>query len=512
MSSLRDPVRSAARPDGSSAVSTALAADRLGAPAIAIFVMSAATPLTVVAGVVTTGYAETGLVGVPLAFAVIAVVLAVFSVGYIAMARHVAHAGAFYAYVSRGLSRPLGVGSAWMALLAYNALQVGLYGLIGAATQPLLAGWFGVELPWWVIALAAWALVAALGLQHVDVNGRVLAVLLMAEIAIIAVFAVSNLAHPAGGVVAVDALAPGTLFGPGVGALFALAVLGFVGFEASVVFSEEARDRRRTVPIATYLSVALIGTLYAVASWAMQVATGPDRIVEASRTHGTELLFTLARSQLGGTIAAIGNALLVTSILAAAISFHNTSSRYMFALGRERVLPAALSRTRSRSGAPLVGSLLQSGIGLAVILTYAVAGWDPVVRLFYWAGTFGGVGVLLLITVTSVAVVVFFRRHPGAEHPWRRWIAPVLAGLALLVVSGLALSNLTTLLGVPEDSVLRWVVPGVYLAAAMLGVGWGLTLRARRPAVYAVIGQGAKATLAGEPGSLGNGGRDDAVR
>jgi amino acid transporter len=112
-----------ARPD---AVSQALARNRLGVPAVVVFVLSAAAPLTVVAGVVTTGYAVTGLVGIPLAFLVVGVVVALFSVGYVAMARHVANAGAFYAFVARGLGRPAGVAAAWVALLSYNALQMRL--------------------------------------------------------------------------------------------------------------------------------------------------------------------------------------------------------------------------------------------------------------------------------------------------------------------------------------------------------------------------------------------------
>ena len=72
-------------------VSTALAADRLGVPAVVFFVMSAATPLTVVAGVVTTGYAVTGITGLPVAFVVIGAILALFCVGYVSMARRVAN-------------------------------------------------------------------------------------------------------------------------------------------------------------------------------------------------------------------------------------------------------------------------------------------------------------------------------------------------------------------------------------------------------------------------------------
>jgi amino acid transporter len=259
-----------------------------------------------------------------------------------------------------------------------------------------------------------------------------------------------------------------------------------------VVFSEESRHPRRTVPVATYLSVVIIGVLYATAAWAMTVATGPDAIVSAAREQGTDLVFNLAASQLGGFFAEVGHVLFVTSLVAAMISFHNTSARYAFALGRERVLPAAFGRTSRRSGAPKVGSLAQSAVGFAVIVLYAVAGWDPLVQLFFWAGTGGGFGVLLLITATSVAVLRFFARHRAAANPWRGVVAPALASLALLAVLALALTHFATLLGVPPDAPLRWLIPAGYLLAALLGAVWAVTLRITRPDVYAAIGLGAK--------------------
>jgi amino acid transporter len=487
-----------ARPPSARAsnLSTALAADRLGVPAVVFFVISAATPLTVVAGVITLAYAITGLLGLPIAFLLVGVLLAVFGVGYVAMSRHVANAGAFYAYIAAGLSRPIGVGAAWVALAAYNLLQVGLYGVIGAAASPLLEQWFGISLSWWVVALTAWAIVGILGLQQVDINGKVLAVLLCAEVAVIAVFSIASLANPAGGSVSFTTLDPGNLFGDGTGAILALAVLGFVGFEAATVFAEESKHPRRTVRLAMYTAIAIIAVLYALAGWAMSVATGADQIVAAAGEQSTDLIFNLAGNHLGSVFADIGYALFLTSLLAAMIAFHNITARYGFALGRERVLPAIFGRT-ARSGSPKVASMVQSLIGLAVIVVYAVAGWDPLVQLFFWCGTSGGLGVLLLIAVTSVAVLVFFVRQPAGETIWRRFVAPVLAILGLAVVVWLALAHFGTLLGVPEGHALRWGVPAGYLLLALAGVDWGLVLRASRPEVYAGIGKGAKAVTTG---------------
>ncbi len=494
MSSHHSVSQLAARP---SSVSTALAADRLGVPAVVFFVMSAATPLTVVAGVITLAYAITGLLGLPLAFLLIGALLALFGVGYVAMSRYVANAGAFYAYIAAGLGRPVGVGAAWVALLAYNLLQVGLYGVIGAAASPLLEMWLGVSLPWWVIALVAWLIVGVLGLQQVDINGRVLAVLLCAEVAVITVFSVASLGNPAGGSITLTTLDPGNLFASGIGAILALGVLGFVGFEAATVFAEESKNPRRTVPTAMYTAIAIIAIIYALAAWSMSVAVGPDAIVAAAAEQDIDLIFNLAGDHLGAVFADIGYALLLTSLLAAMIAFHNITARYGFALGRERVLPAVFGRTSHRSGSPKVASLVQSLIGLAVITTYAVAGWDPLVQLFFWGGTSGGLGVLLLIALTAMAVVAFFGRNPSGENLWRRLLAPLAAIAGLLVVVGLALAHFGTLLGVPEDHLLRWGVPAAYLIVAVLGTCWGLALRSSRPDVYAGIGKGAKAVTTG---------------
>src|SRR5438105_15743985 len=98
--------RTAGKP---SAVSKALAADRLGVPAVLFFVLAGVAPLTVAAGVIPTAYATTGLTGIPAAFVVVAVILALFSAGYVAMTRSISNAGAFYAFIAQGLGRVPGV-------------------------------------------------------------------------------------------------------------------------------------------------------------------------------------------------------------------------------------------------------------------------------------------------------------------------------------------------------------------------------------------------------------------
>jgi amino acid transporter len=474
-------------------VSLALARSRLGVPAIVFFTMSAAAPLMVVAGATTTAYAVTGITSIPVAFLAIAVALAIFSVGYVAMARRITNAGAFYTYIARGLSRTSGTAAAFVAVLAYNALQIALYGGFGVLASGLLEEKFGLKWSWVVCALIAWAIVAALGVLRVDLNGKVLAVLLTAEVLVLLVYDIFNLANPAGGSVDFSPLSPGGLFTAGIGAALVLAVTAFTGFESAAIFSEEAKDPRRTVPTATFLTIAIIAALYSVSSWAMSVATGVDNIVKVSGEQSVFTLIGLAAQNINATAADIGSVLLVTSLFASLLAFHNAVARYLFALGREGVLPKSLGRTSSRSGSPKVGSLVQSTLALVVILAYYALQLDPLVQLFFWVGMLGGFGVLLLVTATSLAVIAYFAKNPSEENLWTRVIAPALSAVGLGLISVVALVNFDTLLGVKAHDPLRWILPALYLVAIVLGVVWGSVLRSTRPDVYEAIGLGANA-------------------
>ena len=477
------------RPGG---MSRALARDRLGVPAVLSFILASVAPMTVAAGVIPTAYQATGLTGIPAAFLVTGVVLGVFAVGYVAMARRIANSGAFYAFISRGIGRVVGVAAALVALLSYTFLQVGLYGALGPAMQAEGAAHLGVHAAWWAWALAAWGAVTLLGQARVDIAGKVLGVLLGAELAVTVAEAIGGLIRPAGGHLSLSGLSPGSLFSGGFGTfgvLAVIAVLGFVGFEQAPVFSEETRRARRTVPAATYISLGVIAVVYAGVSWAMSVHAGAGHVVAAAATQGPGLLFGLAGS---GALGQAAQLLFMTSLFAAALAFHNVTWRYMFALGREHVLPAALGRT-SGSNIPRAASLTQSVVGLAVIALYAAAGWDPMTRLFFWLGTTGGFGILLLLALTSVSVIVFFARDPGRESAWRRLAAPAIAAVLLGVIVVLAVQNYAALLGTSPGDPAAWMLPASYAVIAVTGVAWGLVLRARRPDVYADIGLGAGA-------------------
>src|ERR1700761_6943831 len=140
----------------------------LGVPDLVFFIVAASAPLTAVAGGQAATYLVTGNRAIPFLFIPIAVVLGIFSIGYAAMSRHVADAGAFYTYVVRGLGRIPGVGAAFVALVSYNAMQIGIYGLFGVATAGFFASKVGVDIGWAWWCLIGGGIIAVLGFLQID--------------------------------------------------------------------------------------------------------------------------------------------------------------------------------------------------------------------------------------------------------------------------------------------------------------------------------------------------------
>jgi len=424
------------------------------------------------------------------------------------MSRYIENAGAFYAYVSKGLGRVSGIGAAFVALIAYNSMQIGIYGLFGVAMGGFMAGYLGVDLPWWFWCLVAGVVIALLGVLQIDLNARVLAVMLGLEVLIVALFDIAILGDPGPQGLTMIGFSPTIAFSAAVGATLTFCVASFVGFESAAIYSEECRDPRRTVARATYLAVGLIAVFYALSSWLLGVAAGPNTIVDPNalveagfETDGapdpTTVLFITGAERLGeiwGTAAAL---LFATSLFAALLSFHNAVARYAFALGREGVLPSVFGRVNSRTGAPWVASLMQSVLALTVVLVFAIAAANPVLTLFTWLTNLGALGVLLLMASTSFAVVGYFRRRPqAAVGSWAATWAPAIAGVLLLVLLVLGVANfnvlITGLTDAPIDT-MTIVLPLILFGGGIVGLIVGAVLKRSRPDVYERIGGGAGA-------------------
>ena len=314
----------------------------IGVAGIVFLVVAAASPLTTVAGSLPVMIALGNGAGAPLTYIIAALVLLVFSVGYAAMSSAVTDTGAFYAYVTKGLGSNLGVGAAGLAVFAYTTVQAGVYGLAANTIQSLVVKYGGPALPWWVWAFALMAVVGVVGYRNIDVGARVLGVLLILEI--VAVVALSVAVFAKGGAHGIDftSFTPGAFFSgsPGIAMMFAIG--SFVGFEATAIYSEEAKNPKRTVPVATYVAIIVIGVLYAVSSWAVVLAYGSDQVAGAASQDTAGLTFSAAAQYLSPAAADAMAIMLVTSLFATLLAFHSAISRYLFALARRGYAPGPI--------------------------------------------------------------------------------------------------------------------------------------------------------------------------
>lgn len=465
-----------------------LARNSIGMTHIVFFVVAAAAPLTAVVGASPVAFAFGNGPGVPGAFVLAGLLYVIFSAGFTAMSRHVGGAGAFYTYITQGIGKPAGVGGAMIALLTYSSVQCAVYALFGVFSAGAMAG-IGVDAPWFVWSLAALVLVHLAGRRNIGFSGRILGTVMILEVLILLALNVAILLG-GGGPEGLDlsSFAPSVVIAPGLGVALIFVIGSFIGFESTAIFGEEARDPDRTIPRATFAAVLLITGFYAFSTWAIVQFYGPSQIQAVAEAGLDTLYFAAAQQVLGGWSVTAMNGLLLLSLFACVLSFHNTLNRYVFALGREGLLPAPLARVHPRHGSPVAAGMVQSLSAAALLSAFALAGADPYAVVFGWMSGLAVLGILAVQAMVSLAVILYFRRAPDHGHSvFVTLVFPGVALAGLLAVLGLVALNLDLLTG--SDHPLVQGLPLLVLLAGLGGVALARGIRANRPDLYASLGR-----------------------
>ncbi|MGW2931680.1 APC family permease [Streptomyces sp. NPDC001156] len=444
----------------------------LGVLGILFFVLSAQAPLTGIAGAAPISVAIGNGAGTPAAYVLAGAMILLFSVGFVAMGRHVVDTGAFYTYIGTGLGRTVGAGSAAVALFSYCVIQAAMYGLYGSIVAGLVADHTGLHLPWWVWAVITMLVVQVLGVTGIEMGAKVLAVFVTAEFSILLLFGLVTLFKGGGpeGLGVADSFSPSAALqgAPGVAVMFAVASM--FGFEATAIYGEEAREPKKTVPRATYLSVLVVTGFFALTSWMLISAYGASKAPQAAGKalasgDSAGFVFAPIAAQFGGWANDVLPVLLATSLFAGILTFHNSANRYLFSLGRDGQLPRRLCTLNTRHS-PWVAGCVQTVVALALVVPFALAGKDPVLTLFSWFSGLAVLAMMLLYLLTSVSVVVFFHRERLDARLWNTLIAPALGALGLAGAIWLILENFTTLIG-GETSTAVWLAMSVPLVMAL---------------------------------------------
>ncbi len=163
--------------------------------------------------------------------------------------------------------------------------------------------------------------------------------------------------------------------------------------------------------------------------------------------------------------------LLITSLFAAALAFHNNISRYLFSISRDGLIWKKLCQTHPTNGTPHNASHLHSVILLLLLAGLGSAGLDPVTHIFATGSAVATLCILILQLGVSAAVIVFFRSRPGSCLLvfWAPLASIFCMGATIILV----VNNLQSLSGNQSEAVK--LIPWLIAACAL--PGYGLSLR-----------------------------------
>jgi amino acid transporter len=449
-------------------------------------------------------------IGAPAGFLFATIVLAIFSVGYVAMSRKVTTAGGFYSFISHGLNRELGMASGFAMVAAYSVFEVSLVGGFAYFAQ-LKAARYGIHIQWYWFGFAMVALISVLTYFDVHISARILGVTLLCEIVTLVIFDVAIFAS-SGSHVSLSAINPVNAFkafpgGHSGGAALAAGAAGigiffafwsWVGFEMAPNYGEESKDPKKNVPRALYISVIGLGIFYTITSWAsISGYNGINGAASVAQNNSAGFFFIPAQHYSGLLLKDLLSWFIITGSFACGMAFHNTTSRYMFSLGREGVLPRKLGRTHTKHRSPYLASSTQSLIAAFILLLFVLfapvdnklGAGDSVgyLQVYGLMAVMGVVAILAIQALVSLAIFNYFRKHHEADHHWWKTItAPLLAVVSQAIVLYLAISNLKFLGS--GYSYAKWLCWGD-LAIFLGGLAYAFYIKSHDRAKYETIGR-----------------------
>lgn len=361
---------------------------------------------------------------------------------YACIVRRMPTAGSAYGYARSAFGPGPGFLTGWAIMIDYMLLPLANYLLLGIYLNAQFPA-----LPAWVPIIIAIVLVTTLNVLGIDVVKNINVLLVVVQLVFMVLFVVlaAGKLDPN-----ISPLAPFWDANASVGSIAAGAsvlALSFLGFDAVSTLAEEAKDPRRNVPRAVILTVVCGGVLFMVISWFGQMVWPDYTTFEALDTAPLELV-----GHLGG---AAMQAFFLTAYLigcfASATASQASTSRVLYSMGRDRVLPQRIFGVlHPRFQTPVFAILVIGVVSLLAIVLTA----DFVFSIISF-------GALAAFSIVNLAVIKFFiidRKERGVAAILKYAVVPLI-GFALTVYLWFSLDATALITG------LVWVGIGVvYLA------------------------------------------------
>ena len=402
----------------------------------------------------------------------------------IGFTRRMASAGYAYTYASRSLGKSAGFVAGWM----YAFGMACFVPMTMAGVAFLFCDLIGVSQTWWFpVFIIGMVLLVVLSIVRIKVTTRLQILIGAVTIAVIVIVSVITIAKGGahgntGGPFTFSHTVTGGFHGVFYGII--LGVTSFIGFETAADFGEETRRPRRNIPIAIIAATTFAILFYLLATYAMSVGIGVNR-AGFYGSGANNLLKTIADTYVTpwvGTLTEVG-AMLAAFIVCVACA--TASTRTVYAMGREGVIPRIFGRTHSRFRTPHYATLAVAGVavGMALISWYGLpddlGAGSALLTYFFWA-TLGTLVIIVVYIMLCFGGIVFFRRTHQKWNP----VAHVLVPLIGAVVFGAALyGSIYPLPPTPLD-----YTPYIALVWLVLGVVVVLALRTSNPQAVERIG------------------------
>ncbi|TPV23644.1 APC family permease [Pantoea anthophila] len=455
--------------------SVSLKAASLGVKDIVFFVVAAAAPLGATVGATPVVFA-TGGNGAPALYLAAALVLLLFAVGLATMNRFVVTAGGFTDIVSTGLGKTAGFAAAGIALLAYISMLTGLYGQFAVLFSDMLREFSISAVSWQICLFGALIFIGVLGYRDIEFSAKVLGVLMILEVVILLIFdGAVMMRHGLGIFFPGEFISPGLLTpGSGVALMFALAC--FVGFESTTIYGEEAKDPHNTIPKATYVAVFMIGLFFVLTSLCLRAAYAGTDVRHIAEINLVTFVFDANTQYVGEFSTRVMKVLVVTSVFAVLLSFHNALCRYIMSLARNGFLPPALSSIHRTYRSPHMASLALSLLLVILITMFIIMNADPINQLYMWMVGTGTLAIIILQALGAFAIALYFTKNRHNVFV-KGVVCPAAGGFALLVIGVYAFINFSLLSG--TDKGLATHLPWLVIIAGVVGAVAG-NVNARR--------------------------------
>ena len=369
------------------------------------------------------------------------VVALLFSFGFMALARKCSNAGGFASLISLSFGNRIGTATAFLMVLAYNSTMIAIY-VSGAMYAVQLIEFFsGIVIPWEAFAFFMIAVSMVTGYFEMNASIKVIGVLTVASIVVLLVMSFSSIAAPHPNGFTFDGFAPQNVFCAGLPLAIMLAFNCFGGYEATVVYSEETRDPKKNIPIAIFIVVFTLTTLYCFITWALANAVDGS-LSAAVAASTTEFVVGVMNGYAGYGWALAMQVLIVVANMLAGISFHNVTSRYLFSMSRAGVFPPFLGKVHPKQKSPYVASFFQAGLSAVILAACVLSGAEGFNVIFGTSLGLGALITLVVMAICSASTVKFFINHPDKnERAWSKFVAPALFAVVMMVLTIMSVMN-----------------------------------------------------------------------